>query len=392
MIPHKPTIVVNRNTPHAVEAFSRIGNVVSLDTREVTREAVRDAEILIVRSETRVDASLLEGSAVKFVGTVTIGTDHIDLGYLNERGIAFASAPGSNSNSVSEYIAAALLVWARRTGVPLRGKTLGIVGVGNVGSKVAHVARALGMNILLNDPPRARATGDASFRTLDDLMEADMISLHVPLTKSGADATYHLFDEARIQKMKQGSVLMNTSRGAVVETEALRAALSAKYLSTAILDVWEGEPVIDADLPHRVLIGTPHIAGYSLDGKINALKMIYERVCTLLHATDAWTVDLAREASELMPIVVPEDMTDETDLLAFAVRQGYDIEVDDMMLREAVALSANERGAYFMKLRAEYRIRREFFTRTVELTSSQVSIQATLEQLGFKTLVREEAR
>ncbi|MCI0708166.1 MAG: 4-phosphoerythronate dehydrogenase [Ignavibacteriae bacterium] len=391
MTSRKPTIVVNRNTPHAVEVFSKIGNVAGLDTRAATREAVRDADILIARSETRVDASLLDGSAVKFVGTVTIGTDHIDLEYLKQHGIAFASAPGSNSNSVAEYIAAALLVWARRVGEPLRGKSLGIVGVGSVGSKVASVGKALGMEVLLNDPPLARTSGNSQYRSLEELMEADVITLHVPLTKNGQDATFHLFGKERIEKMKPGSVLINTSRGAVVETDALRAALAKKHLSAAVLDVWEGEPVIDADLLNRVFLGTPHIAGYSLDGKINALKMVYEQACKFLQIPMNWSLETT-EGRDMQPIVIPGAETDEIAIIKYAVRQAYDIEVDDVALRESASMNASDRGTYFMKLRAEYRIRREFFHRTVEMSSAQSTIVPTLEGLGFRTLVREEAR
>src|SRR5512140_2221371 len=189
----KPTIVVNRNTPQVVEIFSRLGNVIALDTPEVTGQTVRNADILVVRSETKVDKALLEGSNVRYVGTVSIGTDHVDTAYLTSRDICFASAPGSNSNSVAEYMAAAFLTWSKRTGTPLRGLTLGIVGVGNVGSKVARVAEALGMRVLLNDPPLSRAGAALPLVSLDDLMGADMVTLHVPLTKSGPDATYHLF-------------------------------------------------------------------------------------------------------------------------------------------------------------------------------------------------------
>jgi len=205
-----PTIVVNKNTPFIFEAFSQLGNIRMLGTSEVTPDAVRDADILIVRSETRVDRDLLEGSSVRFVGTPTIGTDHVDLEYLTGHGIVFANAPGSNANSVAEYVAAALLAWADRTGTSLGGRSIGIVGVGNVGSKVVNVARALGMVPILNDPPRMRESGDASFKSLDELMDADVISLHVPLTRTGEDKTWHLFDASRIGKMKKGPVLINT--------------------------------------------------------------------------------------------------------------------------------------------------------------------------------------
>ncbi|MBI4419049.1 MAG: 4-phosphoerythronate dehydrogenase, partial [Ignavibacteriales bacterium] len=214
------SIVISKNSPGASDAFSTLGSVRELDSSEITAETVRDADTLIVRSETRVDRPLLENSAVRFVGTLTIGTDHVDLKYLKSRNIGFASAPGSNANSVAEYVVAALLTWADKDGIQLREKSIGIVGVGNVGRIVAKYAAVLGMRVILNDPPLARVTGDPRYRPLDELMEADIVTVHVPLTRSGQDATVHLFGTDRIRAMKRGSVLINTSRGAVVDSNA----------------------------------------------------------------------------------------------------------------------------------------------------------------------------
>jgi erythronate-4-phosphate dehydrogenase len=376
-------IVVNKNTPSVIEVFSHLGSVTALETVDVTREAVRNADILVVRSETKVNRDLLEGSSVRFVGTVTIGTDHVDEAYLASKGITFASAPGSNSNSVAEYLAAALLTWSRRMGESLHGKTIGIVGVGNVGSKVLRVVKALGMKPLLNDPPLARTTGDAKYRPLDELMQADFVTVHVPLTKSGEDATYHLFDEARIGKMKHGSVLMNASRGAVVDGKALSHALASKHLSTAFLDVWEGEPAIDTQLLSQVMIGTPHIAGYSLDGKLNACRMVYEAACNFVNAFSEWKVNTAMTPPESARIVVPKQLTTEDELVSFAVREAYNIESDDAALRKLLEMEESRHGKYFMQLRAEYRIRREFFNRVVILTREQAGCSSALRSLGF---------
>ena len=386
-----PKIIVNKHTPAAVEAFSQLGSVVALDTLEVTGEAVRDADLLIVRSETRVDHALLDESRVKFVGTVTIGFDHVDTEYLRSRGIVFANAPGCNANSVADYMAAALLKWSQRTGSSLRGKSIGIVGVGHVGSKVARVARAVGMNVILNDPPLARRTGDQKYRPLEELMEADFITLHVPLTKTGIDATHHLFDASRIRRMKAGSVLLNTSRGAVVETKSLIDALASKHLSAALLDVWEGEPEISLELLSRTMVGTPHIAGHSLDGKLNGCRIIYEEAARFLHATPAWQYGAPMTADEAR-IVVAAEPEGEWDVIHFAVQQAYDIESDDRLLRKINEMGKHDRRAYFMNLRSEYRIRREFFNRTVELGPHQAAAVPTLEGLGFKTIVRKEER
>ena len=254
-------IVANKHTPYIEQAFANAGSLTLLGTLDIRKESVRDADALIVRSETRVNRELLEGSAVRYVGTVTIGTDHIDKEYLAQKGIAFASAPGSNSNSVAEYIASALLTLARRHHFSLQGKTLGVVGVGNVGSKVVRVARALGMEVVENDPPLQRETGDARFRPLSDVLDCDFVTLHVPMQKEGLDATYHLFDDALMSKMKPASFLLNSSRGAVVRGDALLSALKQKNLAGAVLDVWEKEPAINVELLRAVDIGTPHIAG-----------------------------------------------------------------------------------------------------------------------------------
>jgi erythronate-4-phosphate dehydrogenase len=378
-----PTIVVNKHTPAVVEAFSHLGKVIPLDTLEVTAENVRDANLLIVRSETKVNAQLLEGSKVRFVGTVTIGTDHVDEAYLTSKGITFVSAPGSNSNSVAEYIAAALLTWSHRTGNSIAGKTIGIVGVGNVGSKVERVARTLGMNVILNDPPLARATGDPKYRPLEELYDADIITIHVPLTKSGIDATFHLFDEEKIRRMKKGAVLINSSRGPVVETQALISALREQHLSNSILDVWEGEPIINTDLLRLVLIGTPHIAGYSLDGKLNACRMVYEAACRFLNVEPKWNIDYSMSPDDSR-IIIPSSITEPVDVVRTAVQQAYDIEMDDRLLRQILTMDAAHHKAYFMKLRAEYRIRREFFNRTVILYPSQRSAETILKGLGFQ--------
>jgi erythronate-4-phosphate dehydrogenase len=386
-------IVVNKHTPYVVQAFEKIGKVTALGTREITRDAVRDADILIVRSETKVNRDLLDGSRVKFVGTVTIGTDHVDEEYLAKSGITFVSAPGSNSNSVSEYITAALLELAQSGDFSLHEKTIGIIGVGNVGSKVWHKAEALGLRVLLNDPPLEQQGSSYPLHSLDELMEADIVTLHVPLTRIGPHATYHLFNENRIRNMNHGAILFNTSRGAVVETEALKRTLLDKHLAAAVLDVWEGEPNINASLLDLVTLGSPHIAGYSLDGKVNALRMNYEAVCRFL------SLPIDRDVNMLVPDpAFPEIKIDAMNL---SIEQGlreivttcYDICLDDRLLRQLVSLPDMERGNYFQKLRAEYRTRREFFNSTVSLpykANEAKEIAHVLRLLGFKVKTEDK--
>lgn len=378
-----PTIIVNKSTPLAAELFSRIGLVIPLESSEITRNAVRGADVIIVRSETRVDADLLEGSRVRFVGTVTIGTDHIDLEYLRSRRIPFVSAPGSNANSVKEYVVAALLALSKRTGRPLQGKTIGIVGVGNVGRRVAQAASALGMVPLLNDPPRARAEGEQGFLSLDALMEADIVTLHVPLTKDGPDRTHHLFDYNRIARMKPGSVLINTARGGVVDSKALKQALSASHLSAAVLDVWEDEPFLDEELLDLAFLGTPHIAGYSMEGKLNAVKMVFEGACRALNVrvpTDVRTDDRVEHER----IVIPRELREVSEIVSFAVQKAYDIARDDASLRAVKNADRETKGRLFSSLRSEYRIRWEFSHYTVECGPEQKMAREVLHSLGFE--------
>ena len=321
---------------------------------------------------------------MRFVGSATIGTDHCDLPYLASKGIAFASAPGSNANSVKEYVLAALLTLARRAGFQLRGKSLGVVGAGNVGGRVAAMGRALGMTVMVNDPPLARAGGAGEFLPLDALMDADIITLHVPLTRTGPDATFHLFDSRRIGAMKRGSILINTSRGSVVETRALDGALRDGRLASAVLDVWEGEPLIDDCLLRRVALGTPHIAGYSIDGKVNAASMIRAALCRFLGDTSAW--DPSPEIPPPpVPRVAPGEGGTPEECLMRAVKACYDIEYDDRLLRSVLGVPAEGKKRYFMGLRTGYRLRREFASVSISPVPADPVARRVLSDAGFRT-------
>jgi erythronate-4-phosphate dehydrogenase len=327
---------------------------------------------------------------VKFVGTVTIGTDHVDTDYLAKEGIAFVSAPGSNANSVGEYMASALLELAHSKGFALNEKTIGIVGVGNVGSNVWRKAEALGLKVLLNDPPLQDEGSEYPLHPLDELMRADIMTLHVPLTRSGKYATYHLFDENRIRKMKRGAILINTSRGSVVETKALKKALDETHLAAAVLDVWEGEPNIDTSLLGLVSYGTPHIAGYSLDGKVNALKINYDAVRRFLSLPVDNDIKELIPAPEFTGYSVDANTPSNEETLRNVIKQCYDICTDDGLLRKILLLPKNEQKEYFSALRANYRVRREFFNKTVfikkghaESAPNEKGLAETLKLLGF---------
>jgi erythronate-4-phosphate dehydrogenase len=364
-------IVADPNIPFARGAFSPLGEVHLVSGRAINADVVRDASLLFVRSVTPVHAGLLDGSTVKFVATATIGTDHVDLAYLKEHGIGFASAEGSNANSVTEYVVAALLDLADRQKFRLRGRTLGVVGVGNIGARVARCAEALGMRVLLNDPPRQRAEGLPDFVTLEHLIkEADILTLHVPLN----DSTHHLLHHGNLRNF----MLINTARGAVVDNRALLRAIDGERIGGTVLDVWENEPDISPELFDIVDTGTPHIAGHSLDGKVNGTRIIYEAACKFLNVAPSWN-----PATLMPPPIVPRlelsvsSGEDNEDVLRRIVKRVYDISADDAALRS--------RPRDFEQLRAEYPVRREFFNTELVLHGASDSLCRTLAVLGFKT-------
>ena len=385
-------IVVDENIPFGQEAFSTLGDVVTRPGRAISKADLRDVDALAVRSVTKVNADLLGGTSVRCVATATIGTDHLDIPWLDSTGILHGSAPGCNADSVADYITACLLYVAEKQGVTLAGKTLGVVGCGNVGSRVAKRGRALGMGVLENDPPLARQTADPRYRRLEELFAADYLTLHTPLTRDGQDATYHLADAAFLNRMRPEAVLLNSSRGAVVENPALKTALRTGRISGAALDVWEGEPAIDPELAELVSLATPHIAGYSFDGKINGTTQIYELIAGWLGLEARWA------AAPLLPEpefpVLELDAVDrpDEDVLREAVLTVYLIARDDRALRESLQLgSAQARGAAFDALRKNYPRRREFALTRIELHGGSDDLARGFRQLSFGTRCGEES-
>ncbi|MDZ7363184.1 MAG: 4-phosphoerythronate dehydrogenase PdxB [candidate division KSB1 bacterium] len=376
-------IVADENIPCVREAFSPLGEVRLMPGRAMTRAALQDADLLLVRSVTPVDEKLLKGTPVRFVGTATIGDDHIDLAYLQQQGIAFTNAAGSNANSVAEYVTAAMVHRAVQRHLSLHHLTLGIVGVGHIGSRVAEMAAGLGMRVLLNDPPLARQTRDPKFLPLEALMAADIITLHTPLTGEGEDATFHLFDESRLGALKSGSLVINTSRGAVVDNAALKKMLQQGRL-TAILDVWENEPEIDAALLQLVEIGTPHIAGYSLEGKLNGVAQIYRAVCEFLGATPKWRMQTALPPVDAPLIRVQSNFESSEKKLEALIKHAYDITADDRRLRKYLREQAQDRGRYFDRLRRDYPVRREFYNYQVNVESGDENLLPPIKALGFQ--------
>ncbi len=380
-------IVADENIPFVREAFSSLGNVKTVAGRKMTSAIVAEANILLVRSVTRVDKNLLDGSNVKMVATATIGTDHIDMEYLNRRGIAFASAAGCNANSVAEYIIAALLAIANRYKISLTGKTIGVVGVGNVGSKVSAKADVLGMKVLKNDPPLEERSGSDEYIELEELLEqADFVTLHTPLTMTEKWPTFHLADENFFARLKKDAFLLNSSRGAVVDNNVLKENLKRKKLAGAVLDVWENEPDIDVELLNVVDIGTPHIAGYSFDGKVAGTQMIYNAVCKFLGIEPQWNHKLIMPAPAVPMIHIDKTSGNIEADISDVIKQVYDITEDDRRLREIKSYLPNERGKFFDQLRKNYPIRREFFnTKLVFAESVNPTVRSILSGLGFQS-------
>lgn len=274
-------VIVDNKIPFIKEAIEKIADeVVYVTGKDFTPAIVKDADALIIRTRTHCNRELLEGSRVRFIATATIGFDHIDTEYCRQAGIVWKNAPGCNSASVAQYLQSTLLLLELLKGKKLSEMTIGIVGVGNVGSKVAEVARELGMRVLLNDLPREDEEGNTNFNPLQLLAEeCDVLTFHVPLYKEGKYKTFHLADGAFFHSLKRCPVIVNTSRGEVIETNALLEALKTKQISDAVIDVWENEPDINLTLLNKVFIGTPHIAGYSADGKANATRMSLDSLC-----------------------------------------------------------------------------------------------------------------
>jgi len=367
-------VLADANILFAEEAFGRYGTVRRMPGRAITRADVAAVDVLLVRSVTPVGGALLKGTPVRFVGSATAGTDHVDEAWLRARGIAFASAPGSNASSVVDYVLAALLALAAERGEGLRGKTLGVVGAGQVGGRLIPRVEALGLRVLAADPPlaeaaEARGAAHPFVSLAEVLAEADVVSLHTPLARARAPhPTFHLIGRRELAAMQPGAWLLNAARGAVVDNAALREALGAGHLGAAVLDVWEGEPTPDVALARRADVATPHIAGYAFDGKVAGTRMVERALRAWLRGEGValpppWDAEAALGDE---PLVVeapppPDPLTpaSEAAWLDALARQAYDLRADDARFRAAcVEAPPEDRAAAFSHLRRDYPRRR----------------------------------
>ncbi|MBK4715892.1 MULTISPECIES: 4-phosphoerythronate dehydrogenase PdxB [Tenebrionibacter/Tenebrionicola group] len=371
-------ILVDENMPYARELFSRIGEVTAVPGRPIPPGALNDADALMVRSVTKVNAALLDGKRIKFVGTATAGTDHVDEAWLEQAGIGFSGAPGCNAIAVVEYVFSALLMLAERDGFSLRERTVGIVGVGNVGSRLQARLETLGVRTLLCDPPRADRGDEGDFLTLDALArEADILTFHTPLYKDGPYKTLHLADDALISALKPGTILINACRGPVVDNAALLKRLNAGQRLSTILDVWEAEPDLNVALLDKVDIGTAHIAGYTLEGKARGTTQVFEAYTAFLGTPHQVALDTLLPSPEVVRLAL-HGALDETTLKRL-VHLVYDVRRDDALLRHVAAQPGE-----FDKLRKHYRERREWSSLYVQCDDADAAQR--LHRLGFSAV------
>ena len=370
-------IIIDDKIPYIKGAFEEVAEVIYLPGSKTTPEIVKDADAIVTRTRTICNKELLNGSTVKFIATATIGYDHIDTDYCEKAGITWTNAPGCNSKSVEQYIASVLMVLADRKKLQLKDLCIGVVGVGNVGSKVAAVCNLLGMKVLLNDPPRERAEGSTAFVSLQQVVEeADIITLHVPLNLKGEDATFHLGNEAFLTSLKRKPILINSCRGEVIETNAVKTALKTGKLSGFVCDCWENEPNIDLELLDLTELATPHIAGYSKDGKATGTRM------SVLAISNYFGLGLNNWQPKGVELpghpFIELDGTGKSnqEIISTAILSTYDIRNDDLLFRNDPAL--------FEQLRGDYPTRREFPAFTIIPTQVGNSVIEILKDLGFQ--------
>lgn len=378
-------IVADENIPLLDAFFEGFGEIRRVPGRSIDRATVEQADVLLVRSVTNVSRALLEGSKVRFVGTCTIGTDHLDLEYFQQAGITWSSAPGCNARGVVDYVLGSLLTLAEIEGVALTERTYGVVGAGEVGGRLVKVLKGLGWNVLVCDPPRQAVEG-GDYVSLEQIVaQCDVISLHTPLTKSAEQPTWHLFDEPRLRQLKPGAWLINASRGPVVDNSALREVLLEREDLQAVLDVWEGEPSVDIALAELCVIATPHIAGYSLDGKQRGTAQIYQALCQFLGQPATVSLDDLLPAPWLAQVSLNAS-SDPAWALAMLCRGVYDPRRDDADFRRSLVVSGAEQRTAFDLLRKHYPERREIDGLKVRIEGDSPALRQIVTALGAQAV------
>lgn len=367
------TLIIDDAVPYAQALFSQFGNVISLPGKDIQAKHVQKADALIVRSRTQVNSDLLKNSNISFVGSTVVGLDHIDQPYLQQRNIEFYSAQGCNANSVAEYVITNIMMLAEQHQFNLSQKSIGIIGVGHVGKLVAHKAKSLGMTILLNDPPRAEAEHDKTFVSLDEALNADIITVHTPLTKNGKFPTYHLISKQQLSNIQPHQIMINAARGGIIDEEEW---IKTKTLAN-IIDCWENEPEINPALYQQAQIATPHIAGHSLDAKIAGSHMVYQALCNFWQqpAQEDW-----KAALPLPPSLLKTTLTGQpqADILAI-LNKCYNPQNDDLAIRSKNIIDTHKKYEYY---RRHYPTRREWHQHPLK-SSGDKTLDNTLYSIGF---------
>lgn len=386
-------ILIDENMPYAKDLFSQLGEVVLKSGREINADDLIDVDGLMIRSVTKVNVGLIaKANKLKFVGSATAGMDHVDQDLLAQKGIFFTAAPGCNKVGVAEYVVSALMVLAKEQGFKLQDKSIGIIGAGQVGSYLAKVFSAMGLKVLLNDPPKEDAGDTRQFHCLDEVLNADVITLHTPITKDGDYPTWHLIDETRLQHMRSDQILINAARGPVVDNQALKTRLKQQDGFCAVLDVFEEEPNVDLELLPLLRFATPHVAGYGLEGKARGTTMIFNSFCEFIGRPER------AHPSELLPVAPISNvrLTQGIDakgmnhqVLDSLVSLIYDIRFDDAIFRRNIIIDTGDRekdlqqqARAFDRMRKDYWDRREYSALTIE-HDAKLDVSA-LAEIGFK--------
>ncbi|WWO99117.1 MAG: DUF3410 domain-containing protein [Candidatus Dasytiphilus stammeri] len=377
-------ILVDENIPHAYKLFSKIGKVLLISGRKIPKDLLDIADALLVRSVTKVDATLLEGKNIKFVGTTTAGTDHIDENFLRNNGIFFAAAPGCNAIAVAEYVISAILTLAERDNFSLKDRIIGIIGVGHVGYCLHKKLLALGIRTILCDPPLAARRQQGIFSSLNEVVcQADILTLHTPLLTQGPWKTQYLFNSTLLSSLKPNSILINASRGPVVENLALLELLKNRNDLSIVLDVWENEPALSLSLLDKVDIGTAHIAGYTLEGRMRGTIQILTALRQFLGQPQPLVT-----LKKLLPIAKIHYVRMNGKLnqvtLTRLVHLVYNIRYDDALLRKTIQ---NPSG--FDLLRKKYRERREWSSLDIQCNNANTA--SILKNIGFNAFYEKKA-
>jgi len=384
-------ILADENIPHIKELFSPFAKIITCEGRKITHEKLEGVDVLFVRSITEVNKALLENSSVRFVGTSTIGVDHIDTKWLDKQGIAYINAPGCNAIAVAEYVLSGLFVLAEKYQIDLRTSKVGIIGAGNVGSSVSQRLDILGIPFGLYDPPLEASGDKRSMMTEQELAACEFMTIHVPLTtpENSQWPTENMVDERFFERMRGMKYLINTARGHVIDGRSLKDWLDSEPSHQAIIDVWENEPHIDRDLLEKCFLSTPHIAGHSREGKSRGTLMLYHGFCKHYGFEDTLDDD------EILKRDLPKDIIhlyqDQRfmEALATAIWKVYDIRDDNKALRGGLN---KDIPRHFDRLRKGYKVRREFSAYRLDPVSIPDGSRRTLTELGFRTSADHESR